>query len=416
MDRPDANGLRDGLSIGDTSTALSSTSNCESAIGVAEDDPATPTVNSISDNVPSALSGEKIAGSNEGYRPTKQAKYTISSGIRNSRDDLTDTERNNNSSRGSTKATLSPFAASDSGNDDSNGTKETEQIVPSMTTAHGQMHKNPLLSYTDAVTAAKSEYNRRNAARARKRAKDRITDLQNEIRTLSQNIHTLRKTNSNLQTTLWSLKEQSNLLVCNQRAMDTSNHVTGPVSSIHEQLTQSLTPVVPPAGTQQQTTPQPSVNSGDALLAFFLVSLQNQPQIQQPESVALSVLPKSPSDETQQGFPFLPQYPANFSLPIMSSVLHQGQSPSSPPGFSFAPAYPVMPFPQPDSSHRTIAAPEVQTVSLHASISKGGRPNIAIATTTNTSTIDTPPHATDNDIRRDMDQNITQDQTSHTDR
>lgn len=69
-------------------------------------------------------------------------------------------------------------------------------------TAEGQMAKNPGMSYEEAKEAAKREYNRRNAARARVRNKDMVKGLQRRVSELTKLTSELQRTNEILRSQL----------------------------------------------------------------------------------------------------------------------------------------------------------------------------------------------------------------------
>lgn len=84
-----------------------------------------------------------------------------------------------------------------------------------LTTAAGQMAQNPGMDYSQAVTNAKREYNRRNAARARKRAKVQVTKLRQQAHSLDWDVSKLKESNAKLQAQLDALRDHSIQLVKN---------------------------------------------------------------------------------------------------------------------------------------------------------------------------------------------------------
>lgn len=77
-----------------------------------------------------------------------------------------------------------------------------------MTTVEGQLRVNPQLTYDEALEAARREYNRRNAARARLRSKHLFRDLQEKCSELSKKIERLTRENTSLKAELSSLRKQ----------------------------------------------------------------------------------------------------------------------------------------------------------------------------------------------------------------
>jgi hypothetical protein len=123
---------------------------------------------------------------------------------------------------------------SESENDDS--ISDDYSVHHPLTTAEGQMVQNPHYAYSVALLAAKREYNRRNAARARKRAKTQLRTLRQQIQTSNMAIAELKERNVALRTTLQTLKEQNSMLIQNQQAIEgmkatTTNNMMFPYDS-----------------------------------------------------------------------------------------------------------------------------------------------------------------------------------------
>jgi len=118
----------------------------------------------------------------------------------------------------------------------------------SLTTPEGQLAKNPGITAEQACVAAKREYNRRNAMRARKRAKGKMEDLQQQALSLKKDVSKLRETNDQLQAKLATLKEQNRDLIRigQEQRRDTISSSNKPPSST---LSQSAPPAQfrPPA-------------------------------------------------------------------------------------------------------------------------------------------------------------------------
>ncbi len=77
------------------------------------------------------------------------------------------------------------------------------------TTPEGQMAINPKLTLKAAATEAKREYNRRNAARARKRNKHMVGGLQEKVHLLTKRTEDLQRSNDVLQAQLEVLQTQN---------------------------------------------------------------------------------------------------------------------------------------------------------------------------------------------------------------
>mmetsp|Transcript_14436 Transcript_14436/g.34567 ORF Transcript_14436/g.34567 Transcript_14436/m.34567 type:complete len:386 (-) Transcript_14436:162-1319(-) len=92
---------------------------------------------------------------------------------------------------------------------------ETSLVKP-----EGQLAKNPELSNAEAVLAAKREYNRRNAARARSRNKNLVHDLQQQVYKLAGDISSMKKKNAKLRDTMKTLTEENQKLAEQQLAAE----------------------------------------------------------------------------------------------------------------------------------------------------------------------------------------------------
>jgi hypothetical protein len=82
-----------------------------------------------------------------------------------------------------------------------------------LTTPEGQMAMNPKLTSKAAATEAKREYNRRNAARARKRNKHMVGGLQEKVHSLTKRTEDLQRSNDVLQAQLEVLQTQNRELL-----------------------------------------------------------------------------------------------------------------------------------------------------------------------------------------------------------
>jgi hypothetical protein len=87
---------------------------------------------------------------------------------------------------------------------------EEEDGEHDLTTPEGQMAMNPgKLTAKAAATEAKREYNRRNAARARKRNKHMVGDLQEKVHSLTKRTEDLQRSNDVLRAQLEVLQTQN---------------------------------------------------------------------------------------------------------------------------------------------------------------------------------------------------------------
>lgn len=147
----------------------------------------------------------------------------------------------------------------------------------------------------DDALASKREYNRQNAARARKRAKTQLQNLQQQVQALNMNIAQLKERNIALQQTVQTLKEQNALLAQNQGSVDGSN-----VASSATNIAPSLFPA---------TTPTDSTQLQSTLLQLLL---------------ATATAP-SPNSQTQQSQSSLSIQQQTLYYWLLSQVLQQYQ-------------------------------------------------------------------------------------------
>jgi hypothetical protein len=110
-----------------------------------------------------------------------------------------------------------------------------------LTTPEGQMAMNAMLTAKAASTEAKREYNRRNAARARKRNKFMVGGLQEKIHSLTKRTEDLQRSNDVLQAQLEVLQTQNQDLLA--RCQDTKPKAkmkSSPSNDIMSQLLEEL--------------------------------------------------------------------------------------------------------------------------------------------------------------------------------
>jgi hypothetical protein len=124
-----------------------------------------------------------------------------------------------------------------------------------LTTVKGQMAANPTMTQAQAKAAAKREYNRQNAARARQRNKDMVRSLQKQVADLTTITTQLQRNNEVLTAQVEVLQQQNRSLL----------------SSQHQQQNANLPPLQP-----QQASPTIPLN-----LAALLWNSQQHPQLAQ---------------------------------------------------------------------------------------------------------------------------------------
>jgi hypothetical protein len=94
---------------------------------------------------------------------------------------------------------------------------EDEDGEHDLTTPEGQLAMNPKLTLKAAATEAKREYNRRNAARARKRNKHAVGELQDKVHSLARRAEDLQRSNDVLQAQLEVLQTQNRDLLVSRK-------------------------------------------------------------------------------------------------------------------------------------------------------------------------------------------------------
>jgi hypothetical protein len=106
------------------------------------------------------------------------------------------------------------------------------------TTPEGQMAMNPKLTLKVAATEAKREYNRRNAARARKRNKHMVGGLQEKVNLLTKRTDELQRSNDVLQAQLEVLQTQNRDLLAIRPDTEpkAQAQTSNPMSQLFEQL------------------------------------------------------------------------------------------------------------------------------------------------------------------------------------
>lgn len=185
-------------------------------------------------------------------------------------------------------------------------------VTLDLTTPEGQMAANPTMSEEAAKTAAKREYNRRNAARARLRNKEMVSDLQKKVSDLTSHTQELQRSNEVLRAQLDVLAAQNRNLVLSRDSQ--------------QQQQQQQAPSAPPA-------PPTAMDQG---LAGLLGLLQGQlAQQQQPAPPVQAPPPPPPAVEQN---PLLAQLQA--LLQASSSLPPSETSRSQPSASTPAPSAP----------------------------------------------------------------------------
>jgi hypothetical protein len=119
-----------------------------------------------------------------------------------------------------------------------------------LTTPEGQRALYPKLTAKAAATEAKREYNRRNAARARKRNKSMVGDLQEKVHSLTKRAENLQKSNNVLQAQLEVLQTQNQDLLARRPDIDPKAQVKS--SSSNDIMSQLLEQLQGKSEAQQQ--------------------------------------------------------------------------------------------------------------------------------------------------------------------
>jgi hypothetical protein len=120
------------------------------------------------------------------------------------------------------------------------------------TTPEGQMAMNPKLTAKAAGTEAKREYNRRNAARARKRNKHMVGGLQEKVHSLTKRTEDLQRSNDVLQAQLEVLQSQNRDLLVRRPDTETKAQVQPSSSSSNDIMSQLLEQLQGNSEAQQQ--------------------------------------------------------------------------------------------------------------------------------------------------------------------
>jgi hypothetical protein len=116
---------------------------------------------------------------------------------------------------------------------------EEEDGEHDLTTPEGQLAMNPKLTSKAAATEAKREYNRRNAARARKRNKHMVGGLQEKVHSLTRRAEELQRSNDVLQAQLEVLQTQNRDLLVSRKEPEPKPQAQ-PSNDIMSQLLEQL--------------------------------------------------------------------------------------------------------------------------------------------------------------------------------
>jgi hypothetical protein len=118
-----------------------------------------------------------------------------------------------------------------------------------LTTPEGQMAMNPKLTAKAAGTEAKREYNRRNAARARKRNKHHVGGLEEKVYSLTKRTEDLQRSNDVLQAQVEVLQRQNQVLLVSRN--DPEPKAQAQSSSSNDIMSQFLEQLQGKSETQQ---------------------------------------------------------------------------------------------------------------------------------------------------------------------
>jgi hypothetical protein len=110
---------------------------------------------------------------------------------------------------------------------------------PDLTTQEGQMKMHPTMTAEVGATEARREYNRRNAARARKRNKLMVGDLQDSVGSLTKRVGDLQRSNDMLQTQLKVLQTHNRDILVSRRDTEKRSQVQSS-NDVMLQLVQGL--------------------------------------------------------------------------------------------------------------------------------------------------------------------------------
>jgi hypothetical protein len=312
-----------------------------------------------SDNIPASKQGENsVSASNEknrssSIRQTSKLKKTESS---KKHDEKFFSASSGVAGKKKPNSSAS-LQSNDSESDNDDSIPDDYSVHHPLTTAEGQMVQNPHYAYSVALLAAKREYNRRNAARARKRAKTQLRTLRQQVQTSNMAIAELKERNVALRTTLQTLKEQNSMLIQNQQAMEsmkvaTTNNMMFPYDSSTNFTSSALAPtninhtpnsdnatndaattnafllqLVLAAAASSSSMPQQQQQSQATLvqqqmLYYWLVSQMQHPQPQQPLPP-----PQYQYQTTQAGpLPTNAQQQVNASGQLLAWIMSQASS------------------------------------------------------------------------------------------
>jgi hypothetical protein len=132
-----------------------------------------------------------------------------------------------------------------------------DDVEHALTTPEGQMAFNPKLTEDQAKAEAKREYNRRNAARARKRNKHMVGGLQEKINSLTKRTEDLERSNDMLQAQLEVLQTQNRDLLVSRKDPEPPKAQVQQSSSSNDVLSQLLEQLQGNNEVQQQQQQQP---------------------------------------------------------------------------------------------------------------------------------------------------------------
>lgn len=163
--------------------------------------------------------------------------------------------------------------------------RSTQEKEDDLTTVEGQLRRNPHMSEEEARLAAKREYNRRNAARARSRNKSLMQELQEKVSKLNRLTEELQRTNDILRAQLELLSKQNETLMA-EAAAASSPAASDVPSPQQVQPASLLNSSVPTAPLQAPPSQAQSLLNAVGLFSQLLQLQSLMNQAQQPQSQA----------------------------------------------------------------------------------------------------------------------------------
>eukprot|EP00522_Entomoneis_paludosa_P002077 CAMPEP_0172476718 /NCGR_PEP_ID=MMETSP1065-20121228/70521_1 /TAXON_ID=265537 /ORGANISM="Amphiprora paludosa, Strain CCMP125" /LENGTH=387 /DNA_ID=CAMNT_0013234947 /DNA_START=349 /DNA_END=1512 /DNA_ORIENTATION=+ len=171
--------------------------------------------------------------------------------------------------------------------------RKVGEIIPDpdapLTRPEGQLARNPNMSDEDAVLAAKREYNRQNAARARSRSRNLVHDLQQTVYKLAADIANLKASNLKLRNKSDKLRADNRKIA--QESLLAQAPLNSPLAtSFHQELGESRQEIIPNASSLAALEMQ--AREEDLLRSIVAAQTQQQQQtlLQQPGLLTQSLV------------------------------------------------------------------------------------------------------------------------------